>query len=141
VNRKQPIHDRKAFLLDSPLREADMTVREIIHTCSNAHVARAALISIGGEFAAKVSEKARETDLTAGAYVAFLVKDFSRQASDDDWDDVDEAARGADQPILFGLRHIVGKAIGVRAGPSIAIEGLCSSKRIRGAFTQGASAF
>jgi|SRR5579872_2031422 hypothetical protein len=118
-----------------------MTVREIVHTCSNADVARAALISIGGEFAAKVSEKARETDLTTGAFVAHLVKDFSRRANDDDWDDVDEAARGADQPILYGLRHIVGKAIGVSAGPTIAIEGLGSSRRIRGAFAHDACAF
>jgi hypothetical protein len=118
-----------------------MTVREIVHTCSNAHVARAALISIGGDFAAKVSERARETDLTAGAFVAHLVKDFCRVANDDDWDDVDEVARGADQPILFGLRHIVGKAIGVKAGPSVAIEGLGASQRIRGASARGACAF
>ena len=118
-----------------------MTVREIVHTCSNAHVARAALISIGGEFAAKVSEKARETELTAGAYVAHLIKDFSRRANDDDWDDIDEAVRGVDQPILFGLRHIVGKAIGVNAGPTIALDGFGSSQRIRGAFARGACAF
>jgi hypothetical protein len=114
-----------------------MTVREIVRTCSNAHVARAALASIGGEFAARVSEKARETELTTGVFVAHLVKDFSRRAGDDEWDEVDEAARGADQPILSGLRYIVGSALGVSASPSLFIEGLAPSQRVRGPIGRG----
>ena len=81
-----------------------MLAREIIRTCSNAHVARAALVSIGGAFADEVAAKARENNRTAGAFVADVVKDFSASAEDDEWDSVDEAGRGADQPILSGLR-------------------------------------
>ena len=56
------------------------TLREIVRTCSNAHVAQAAVASIGGDFARRF------------------------------------AARGADQPILTGLRHILDR--GLSAGES-----------------------
>ena len=84
-----------------------MTAREIIHTCSNVHVARAALASMGGDVAARVVDRAQSANLSVGALVAHMVKDFSRRAEDDQWDGVDEAARGADQPILSGLRYIL----------------------------------
>jgi hypothetical protein len=108
-----------------------MLAREIVHTCSNAHVARAALASIGGEFAAQVAAKALETNLTAGVFVANVVKDFSRRAGEDEWDCVDEAARGADQPILIGLRYILGAQLGVSAKPSF-IDNLCASSWAKG---------
>ena len=81
-----------------------MHTREIIRTCSNAHVARAALDSIGGDFAAEINVKARELNRSVGVFVADVIKDFSHEADDDEWDGLDEAGRGADQPILSGLR-------------------------------------
>jgi hypothetical protein len=104
-----------------------MLAREIIHTCSNVHVARAALASIGGEFAAQVAAKAHDANVTTGVFVAHMVRDFSRRAGDDEWDGVDEAARGADQPILSGLRHILDDRLGKQAMPAFFVDGLCPS--------------
>jgi hypothetical protein len=103
-----------------------MLAREIIRTCSNAHVARAALDSIGGEFAVEVAVKARELNRSVGVFVAEVISDFSHDADDDEWDGVDDAGRGADQPILSGLRYILGRRLGVTASPSFAIDGFCA---------------
>ncbi|HLJ70559.1 MAG TPA: hypothetical protein VKU03_04535 [Roseiarcus sp.] len=115
-----------------------MLAREIIQTCTNVHVARAALISIGGDFAAQVAAKARETDRALGAFVADAVNDFSRHAGDDEWDGVDEAARGSDQPILSGLRHILGVRLGIAAGAAFTVDPLCASSWTRSGFARGA---
>jgi hypothetical protein len=82
-------------------------VREILLTCSNPHVARAAVASIGGDLAQRVSRDAAERNLTSGIFAAGLVRRFSRAAGARDWEGVDEATRGADQPILSGLRYIL----------------------------------
>lgn len=84
-----------------------MVMREILRTCSNAHIARAALASIGGDFARDVIAAARRRDIPAGVFVASIVKDFYRRAIDEEWEAADQAARGADQPILSGLRFIL----------------------------------
>ena len=76
-------------------------------TCSNPHVARAAVASIGGDFARRVSRDAEKRNLTSGLFAAGLVRRFSRAAGARDWEGVDEATRGADQPILSGLRYIL----------------------------------
>jgi hypothetical protein len=82
-------------------------VREILRTCSNPHVARAAVASIGGDLAQRVSRDAAERNLTSGIFAAGLVRRFSRAAGARDWEGVDQATRGADQPILSGLRYIL----------------------------------
>ena len=84
-----------------------MIVREIVRTCSNPHVARAAVASIGGDFARRVSRDAEKRNLTSGLFAAGLVRRFSQRAGARDWEGVDEATRGADQPILSGLRYIL----------------------------------
>jgi hypothetical protein len=84
-----------------------MILREIVHTCSNAHVARAALASIGGEFAKQFAAKASHRNMSAGVLAAAMVKEFSAKAPDEEWEGVDEAVRGADQPILSGLHYIL----------------------------------
>ena len=84
-----------------------MIVREIVLTCSNPHIARAAVLSIGGDFARRFSRDAAERNLTSGVFAAGLVRRFSREARHGDWEGVDGAARGADQPILSGLRYIL----------------------------------
>ena len=117
-----------------------MIAREIVHTCSNAYVARAALASIGGEFAARVVDKAHKKNLSAGAFVAHVVKDFSRRAADEEWDGVDEAARGADQPILSGLRYIVGSRLGAGVGAPFLVGGRCSSAWVLGPVAGGVCA-
>ncbi len=100
-----------------------MIAREIVHTCSNVHVARAALASIGGDLAARVLNRAHGANLTGGAFVAHLVKDFLRRADDEEWDGVDHAAQGADQPILSGLRYILDNRLERAAGATVYFEG------------------
>jgi hypothetical protein len=84
-----------------------MIVREIVRTCSNPHVARAAVASIGGDFARRFTRDAAKRNLTSGLFAANLVRRFSRHAGERDWVGVGEATRGADQPILSGLRYIL----------------------------------
>jgi hypothetical protein len=93
-----------------------MIVREIVHTCSNAHVARAALASIGGDFARHFAAKASRRNLPAGVLAARIVTEFARNAADDEWDGVDVAARSADQPILSGLQYILARGLRGRLG-------------------------
>ncbi|HEY1943519.1 MAG TPA: hypothetical protein VGH40_15510 [Roseiarcus sp.] len=88
-------------------------LREIVRTCSNAHVARAAVASIGGDFAERFAEDASRRDLPSGVFAARLVRDFARSAGQDDWNGASEAARGADQPILSGLRYILDRRLRV----------------------------
>jgi hypothetical protein len=84
-----------------------MIVLEIVRTCSNPHVARAAVDSIGGDFARSFMRDAERRNLTSGLFAAGLVRRFSRHAGERDWRGVGEATRGADQPILSGLRYIL----------------------------------
>jgi len=90
-----------------------MVVDEIFHTCSNPHLARAALASIGGEFSRHFAGEASRNDASPGVHAALIVKAFADKASREDRDDVWQAARGSDQPILAGLKHILGRAISV----------------------------
>ena len=88
-----------------------MLIREIVHTCSNAHVARAAIASIGGDFASSFAERAERKHLPAGVLAASLVRDFSANADDEAWQSIDAMTRGADQPILAGLRAILARGL------------------------------
>ena len=99
-----------------------MILREIVHTCSNVHVARAALASIGGEFAARFAAKASHRNIPAGVLAAHLVKEFSANAADDEWYGVDEAVRGSDQPILSGLRYILSQRLRDESKPAPAYD-------------------
>jgi hypothetical protein len=88
-----------------------MIVREILWTCSNPHVARAAVASIGGDFARKFSRDAANRNLSSGLLASRLVGEFARHAGDGDWKALDDAVRGADMPILSGLRYILDRAM------------------------------
>jgi hypothetical protein len=87
-------------------------LREIVRTCSNVHVARAALASIGGEFAARFAADASRRDLPSGVLAARMVRAFAIHAGDDERRKVDAVARGADQPVLVGLRYILARGLG-----------------------------
>ena len=82
-----------------------MIVREFVVTCSNPHVARAAVGSIGGDFACRFARDAADHKLSSGILAPRLVRDFARRAGDSGWEALDEAIRGADTPILAGLRE------------------------------------
>ncbi len=100
-----------------------MIVREIVLTCSNPHVARAAVASIGGNFARRISRDAAKRNLSSGVFAARLVRHFSRNARDRDWEGVDEATRGADQPILSGLRYILERGANLDEDDCDPVEG------------------
>ena len=52
----------------------------VIHTCSNEHVAQAAVLSIGGELAASVAVEATRRGSSVGKYVARAVVDFEQRS-------------------------------------------------------------
>ena len=89
-----------------------MIVHEIVVTCSNPHIARAAVASIGGDFAQRFSRDARTRNLSSGHLASRLVRQFARNADVSDWESIDEAARGSDMPILSGLRYILEQSLG-----------------------------
>ena len=92
-----------------------MTYREIVHTCSNAEVARAAVKSIGGDFAREFAADASRRQLPSGVWAARLVRQFAEQADEVQLQGVVAATHGSDQPILSGLRYILER--GVRESP------------------------
>jgi hypothetical protein len=87
-------------------------LREIVRSCSNVHVARAALASIGGEFAARFAADASRRELPSGVLAARMVRAFAKHAADDERQSVEAVTRGADQPVLAGLRYILAKGLG-----------------------------
>jgi len=87
-------------------------LREIVRTCSNVHIARAALASIGGEFAARFAADATRRDLPSDVLSARMVRAFAIHAADDERRTVEAVTRGADQPVLVGLRYILAKGLG-----------------------------
>ncbi len=88
-----------------------MIVHEIVVTCSHPEVARAAVASIGGDFARRFSRDALRKNLSSGTLAAGLVRDFACKAGDRDWESLDEVTRGADMPILSGLRYILDRGM------------------------------
>jgi hypothetical protein len=87
-----------------------MILHKIVRSCSYPPVARAALASIGGEFAAQIEARALRCNISPGVLVARIVEEFSSRASHKERSGIQEAARGADQPILAGLRYILSEA-------------------------------
>lgn len=88
-----------------------MLIADLIHSCSNDKIAQAAVASIGGGFAERVRATACENGVNTGRFVAFIVRDFGRRASEKARRTLEEKVAGADQPLLFGLRHIVESAL------------------------------
>lgn len=99
-----------------------MIVREIVKTCSNPHIARAAVASIGGDFARRFRRDAATRNLSSGLLASHLVRHFARSAADADWEGVGEATRGADQPILSGLRYILERGLELADGDEKPVE-------------------
>ena len=88
-----------------------MLIKEIVNSCSNDHVAQAALGSIGGTFAARIEALAEREGLKGGTFAAGHVASFKSTASARDWTALSDAIRCHDQPVLAGLRHILETAI------------------------------
>lgn len=88
-----------------------MQINEIVNSCSNAHVASAALASIGGDLVARVARLAHLQGLTPGMFTAMAVRDFGRDAPSEARAVIRRAMCGADQPILRGLRMILERVL------------------------------
>ena len=100
-----------------------MKLRLVIRTCSNEHVARAALLSIGGDTASRAVAEAARYSLSVGVSVAQLVRDFERTADLPTWARAEVDARETDQPILAGLYFILTRALD-RRGDAVKGGGL-----------------
>lgn len=93
-------------------------IAEMIHSCSHEMVAQAAVASVGGDFAGKVSATAGAQGLSAGAFAARVVREFEKRIGENRVDEKEiQSLRAvmdrADQPILSGLRHILQPVIEV----------------------------
>lgn len=88
-----------------------MLVADLIHSCSNEMVAHAALLSIGDRFAERVRVAAQDKGMSAGRFVAAVVRDFSRRADDGMREALRMSVLGDDQPLLKGLRAVVESAL------------------------------
>lgn len=89
------------------LGENAMLVSDILHSCAHRHVAEAAVMSIGGEFATAVRQRAETEGLSVGDFTAARVQRFSLQASERDWRSLNAQMRGADLALLSGLRVVM----------------------------------
>jgi len=87
-----------------------MILQQIVRSCTNAHVARAALASIGGDFAEHFAAEELRWNLPPGMLTTLIVKGFWDQAGLDQRENLSEAAHGADQPILSGPRYILSQS-------------------------------
>jgi hypothetical protein len=84
-----------------------MLLAEVVSSCRHDRVARAAVLSIGAEFAGRVRATAAKYGLGTGSFAAMVVQRFGASANDRDWHALHQAMIGTDQPILVGLRHIL----------------------------------
>lgn len=88
-----------------------MVIADLIHSCSNEMVAKAALSCIGGRFAERVRVAAHEKGMEVGRFVVIVVREFARRADDSAFEALREKISGADQPLLHGLRAVLEPAL------------------------------
>ncbi len=84
-----------------------MMIADLIHSCSNANVAEAAVACVGGGFAERVAAVAVKNGMNVGRFVAAVVRDFGRRADDQAIDALRRKIAGTDQPLLQGLVFVV----------------------------------
>lgn len=94
-------------------------IPDLLHSCADPCVARAALASIGGAFAERVRKHAEARDMSAGLFAARAVAGFARRADEVELAALERAIAGADLPLLEGLRAILDEAIGRRGEPDV----------------------
>jgi len=88
-----------------------MLIADLVHSCSNAHVARAAVACVGGEFADRVAAAAEKKGVDVGRFVSAIVRNFARSASREALRALGRSVANADQPLLRGLVHVVEPAL------------------------------
>jgi hypothetical protein len=88
-----------------------MVIADMIHSCSNADVAEAAVCCIGGDFAERVHAAARKNGVNAGRFVSIVMRNFARRANKETLAGLSRKVAGADQPLLRGLVHVLEPAL------------------------------
>ncbi len=83
-----------------------MIVADILHSLNDKAVAEAAVMSIGGDFAATMRSQAARNGMTVGGLTVSLVSGFAVAASERDWRILMSKMAGQDHPVLAGLRVI-----------------------------------
>jgi hypothetical protein len=94
-----------------------MVIQDIVNSCSNAHVAEAAVASIGGAFERRVRDAALRRGIRPGAFAATAIIGFRARARVRDMEALQKAVAGDDQPVLAGFRMIVEPELGESPGP------------------------
>jgi len=89
-----------------------MVIADMIHSCSNAHVAQAAVLCIGEAFTERVAAAARQKGMEVGGFVAVIVQEFARRADGEAMRALSCEIAGADQPILRGLACLLEPSLG-----------------------------
>jgi hypothetical protein len=84
-----------------------MLIADMIHSCSNAKVAGAAVACIGGLFADRVACAAERKGMDVGDFVSVVVREFACGASHETIGALAHKMSGSDQPILQGLIHVL----------------------------------
>jgi len=84
-----------------------MLIAELVNSCSHEPVARAAILSLGRDFTARIERAAGNRGQSAGAYAARRVVRFADRAGEIEWRSLSRAMEGADMPVLDGLRYIL----------------------------------
>lgn len=100
-----------------------MLLGEVLRTCANRKVAKAAVQSIGQRFACEVEAKARRRAMGVGQYVSETVAQFARCGDEAALRSVRMAMEGAQEPVLAGLQRVMSIAM--------AAEGAAGDKRLR----------
>lgn len=91
--------------------EGLMVISDMIHSCSNAHVAKAAVFCIGEAFAERVAAAAGQRGMEMGGFVAVIVQEFARRADGEAMRALSCEIAGADQPVLRGLACLLEPAL------------------------------
>ncbi len=86
-------------------------IAEVVRSCSHEKVAQAAVASIGSEFAGRVRATASAHGMSVGAFTARTVIQFDRTCKGEDKQALRRVMKGADQPILIALEHILRPAV------------------------------
>ncbi len=95
-----------------------MALRLVIGACSNEYVANWALQSMGDELARQTRREAASQGTPPGRFVAAIVRDFERTSDFAALANAARSMRGADQPLLAGLRFILAhRALNTRDEP------------------------
>jgi hypothetical protein len=91
--------------------EKFMRTTELFRTCSNEHVASAALSCIGGALERRVEKAAHRAGISRGAYVVRLLLDYERQADLKRRNILQQGMARQEMPILAGLQHVIESAL------------------------------